>query len=106
MKIIFEKIKIISDISDIISKYLSKSQNDLLNKNVENTDIDEIIKYDSKLIVSMKKKLKKHKIFGICVEYEKQENMKWLLKNKYPFYRKTFEKSGQNRKSGNYEMVI
>jgi len=83
MEEIFIKLKIINDLSKIILRYLTNSQNKLLNKNSRNLEIEEIIKYDSKLMVSLKKILNRNKILDICTLYGKLDNMKWLFKNEF-----------------------
>jgi len=80
MEKIFIKIKITNDLSKIILRYLTKSQNSLLNEKSKNFNIKEIIKYDSKLIVNIKDKLNKNTI-AICAKYGNLQNMKWLFKN-------------------------
>jgi len=76
MENLFIKLRIINDLSKIILKYLTKSQNNLLNKKLENIDEREIIKYDSKLMLRIIKSKNGNK-FEYCAEYGKLENMKW-----------------------------
>jgi hypothetical protein len=76
MRNIFIKLRIINDLSKIILKYLTKSQNNLLKKKLEEIDEKEIIKYDSKLMLRIIKSRNKNK-FHYCAEYGKLENMKW-----------------------------
>jgi len=78
MENIFIKLRIINDLSKIILKYLTKSQNNLLNDELEEKDIKGIIKHDSKLMIKIiKNKNNNRNIFDYCAEYGKLENMKW-----------------------------
>jgi len=76
MENIFNKLKIINDLLKIILKYLTKSQNNLLNGKLDDINIIEIIKYDQKIMIKLKTKLCRDKIFEICAKYGKLENMK------------------------------
>jgi hypothetical protein len=91
MENLFIKLKIINDLSKIILKCLTKSQNNLLNEKLEYVDEKEIIKYDSKLMIkTIKNKNKNIDLFDYCAKYGKLENMKWLLENKFPYDEWTF----------------
>jgi hypothetical protein len=47
-------------------------------------------------MVNIIKKVNKYKFFEICAEYEHLENMRWLLKNKFPFDEETFSNAAIN----------
>jgi len=102
MENIFIKLNIIDDLSIIILKYLTTSHYNILKKNTSKIDYKKIIKYDSKLMVKIKKKLDKRTIMSECVTSGKLENVKWLLKNKYPIENWTFSYAAG---SGNLEIM-
>ena len=57
MNNLFIKLKIINDLSKIILSYLTKSHNNLLSNKLGNINTEEIIKYDSRLMVNIKDKI-------------------------------------------------
>mgnify|MGYP001405696698 CR=1 FL=1 len=97
MENLFIKLKIVKDLSKIILGYLTKSQYNLLNKRIELVDKEEIILFDSKLLVCIMKYLDdKNKIFELCTKFGKLKNMKWLFKKKIPYNEKIFMYAAKN----------
>jgi len=96
---LFMKIEIINDLLNLIKKYLTESHKKIL-KELKNINMDEIVIYDPKLMVIMKMKLKKYRIFEKCAKYGRLENMKWLLRNEFPYNKKVFSNAEEN---GNLE---
>jgi len=69
MENLFIRSRIINDLSKIILKYLTKSQNNLLNKKLEKMNKKEIIKHDSKLMIKIVKN-KNENTFKYSAKYD------------------------------------
>ena len=102
---------IIKDIKNIIYSYLSKSHKIILkiNNNNEDFDMEDLIKYDSEIMIyaiEEKYKYNQNKLFKICAKNGKLENMKWLFENKFPYDTGTFAHASRNGNFNNMKWLL
>src|ERR1700730_12170738 len=109
MENILDNLNIIKPLRSIIYNYLSKSHKRILNLSNNEIDIDNLIKYDAELMIyyiNFYYKNRNVTFFNICAKYGKLDNMKWLLKNQFPYNEETFESAAKNGNLDNMKWLF